>query len=132
MDLLIHLKNGAHTTIWPPVMVIGVLPVSLNVALLEKTNRIQQQVLVQMALIIKDSCINCDVCEDKCPNDAIYMGEDIFEINPSHCTECVGHFDEPQCQVFCPVDCIIKDPNNVESKSELQDKYASLNAEISA
>ena len=85
-----------------------------------------------MSLTINEDCINCDVCEDKCPNDAIYMGEDIFEINPSQCTECVGHFDEPQCQVFCPVDCIIKDPNNVESKSELQDKYASLNAEISA
>ena len=27
-----------------------------------------------MALLITDECINCDVCEPECPNDAIYMG----------------------------------------------------------
>ncbi|HCN71453.1 MAG TPA: ferredoxin, partial [Pusillimonas sp.] len=52
-----------------------------------------------MALHITDECINCDVCEPQCPNEAIYMGEEIYEINPMKCTECVGHFDEPQCQV---------------------------------
>ena len=79
-----------------------------------------------MALKIIDSCINCDVCEDKCPNQAISMGEDIFEISSSLCTECVGHFTEPQCQVFCPVDCIIKDPDHIESVAQLQKKYTSL------
>jgi len=59
-----------------------------------------------MALKITDECINCDVCEPECPNDAIYQGEEIYEIDPKLCTECVGHFDEPQCREVCPVDCI--------------------------
>ena len=47
-----------------------------------------------MALMITDECINCDVCEPECPNDAISPGEEIYVINPNLCTECVGHFDE--------------------------------------
>ena len=46
-----------------------------------------------MALMITDECINCDVCEPECPNEAIYLGIEIYEIDPSKCTECVGHFD---------------------------------------
>ena len=72
-----------------------------------------------MALKILSDCINCDVCEDPCPNNAIYQGEEIFEINPDLCTECVGHYDVPECQELCPVDCIIKDPDHVETKSQL-------------
>ena len=34
------------------------------------------------------------------------MGAEFYEINPERCTECVGHFDEPQCALLCPVDCI--------------------------
>jgi len=59
-----------------------------------------------MALKITEECINCDVCEPECPNEAIYQGEEIYEIDPKRCTECVGHFDEPQCRQVCPVDCI--------------------------
>ena len=59
-----------------------------------------------MALKITEECINCDVCEPECPNDAIYQGAEIYEIDPNKCTECVGHFDEPQCRQVCPVDCI--------------------------
>ena len=59
-----------------------------------------------MSLKITSDCINCDVCEDKCPNQAISQGIDIYEIDPNLCTECKGHYDEPQCIVFCPVDCI--------------------------
>ncbi|UTC24620.1 YfhL family 4Fe-4S dicluster ferredoxin [Candidatus Comchoanobacter bicostacola] len=59
-----------------------------------------------MSLKINHDCINCDVCEDKCPNQAISQGVDIYEIDPDLCTECQGHYDEPQCIVFCPVDCI--------------------------
>jgi ferredoxin len=59
-----------------------------------------------MALIITDECINCDVCEPECPNEAIYQGAEIYEIDPSKCTECVGHYDTPQCVEVCPVDCI--------------------------
>ena len=79
-----------------------------------------------MALKITDGCINCDVCEPECPNEAIYMGELIYEINPSLCTECVGHFDVPQCQEVCPVACILVDSNHKESKEQLQAKYKLL------
>ena len=50
-----------------------------------------------MSLLITDECINCDVCVPECPNEAIYMGEEIYEIDGDLCTECVGHFDTPQC-----------------------------------
>lgn len=79
-----------------------------------------------MALIITDDCINCAVCEQECPNLAIYEGEEIFEIDPGRCTECVGHFNEPQCQLVCPVDCIPQDPDRVESREVLQLKYEKL------
>ncbi len=79
-----------------------------------------------MSLKIIDECINCDVCEPACPNEAIYQGELIYEIHPDKCTECVGHFDEPQCMVVCPVDCIIKDPDHPESEETLMQKYHKL------
>ena len=79
-----------------------------------------------MALIITEDCINCDVCEPECPNNAISMGPEIYVINPDMCTECVGHFDEPQCQVVCPVACIPKDDNHVETTEQLQIKYEKL------
>ena len=31
-----------------------------------------------MALMITDECINCDVCEPECPNEAISMGEEYY------------------------------------------------------
>jgi ferredoxin len=76
-----------------------------------------------MALLITDECINCDVCEPECPNSAISQGEEIYVIDPNLCTECVGHYDEPQCQQVCPVDCIPLDPEHEETKEELQAKY---------
>ena len=79
-----------------------------------------------MSLLITDECINCDVCEPECPNEAIYMGEEIYEIDPTKCTECVGHYDEPQCVEVCPVDCIPTDPDNEESKDALMLKYDHL------
>ena len=79
-----------------------------------------------MALLITDECINCDVCEPECPNEAIHPGEEIYEIDPDRCTECVGHHDEPQCVAVCPVDCIIPDPDRRESPEELQAKYERL------
>jgi ferredoxin len=81
-----------------------------------------------MSLMITDDCINCDVCEPECPNEAIAPGEEIYEIDPSKCTECVGHYDEPQCVEVCPVDCIPKDPDNEESQDELMEKYIKLTA----
>ena len=79
-----------------------------------------------MALTITDDCINCDVCEPECPNQAIYMGEHIYEIDPNKCTECVGHFDEPQCVALCPVACIPVPPNFIESRVQLLAKYERL------
>ena len=79
-----------------------------------------------MALMITDECINCDVCEPECPNQAISMGLEISEINPSKCPECVGHFDEPQCVQVCPVACIPVDPQQVETRELLWSKYRLL------
>jgi len=79
-----------------------------------------------MALIITDDCINCDVCEPECPNEAIAPVEDIYVIDPGKCTECVGHYDEPQCQQVCPVDCIPLDPEHVEDNDVLMAKYLKL------
>ena len=81
-----------------------------------------------MSLLITDECINCDVCEPECPNSAISQGDEIYEIDVNLCTECVGHYDEPQCVEVCPVDCIPKDPDNVENPDQLQLKYERLMA----
>ncbi|ALS60218.1 YfhL family 4Fe-4S dicluster ferredoxin [Pandoraea norimbergensis] len=82
-----------------------------------------------MALMITDECINCDVCEPECPNDAISMGVEIYEIDPNKCTECVGHFDEPQCVQVCPVECIPIHPEHVETPAQLLAKYTHLQAD---
>lgn len=79
-----------------------------------------------MALMITSECINCDVCEPACPNEAISMGPEYYVIDPARCTECVGHFEVPQCQLVCPVDCIPSDPKHVESKADLLAKYHQL------
>ena len=81
-----------------------------------------------MALMITDECINCDVCEPECPNQAISMGPDYYQIDPGRCTECVGHFDEPQCVQVCPVECIPQHPGHPESPAQLQAKYLVLQA----
>ncbi|MBX3649228.1 MAG: YfhL family 4Fe-4S dicluster ferredoxin [Rhodocyclaceae bacterium] len=81
-----------------------------------------------MALMITDECINCDVCEPECPNGAISQGEEVYEIDPTKCTECVGHFDTPQCIEVCPVDCIVPNPDVVEDKDQLQKKFLKLTA----
>ena len=80
----------------------------------------------RMALMITDECINCDVCEPECPNAAISQGPEIYVIDPGKCTECVGHFDVPQCREVCPVDCIPINPDHVEGRDELLLKYAGL------
>ncbi len=84
-----------------------------------------------MALKITEDCINCDVCEPECPNDAIFMGLQIYQIDPNKCTECVGHFNEPQCQQVCPVACIPLDPDWTESREALQAKYERLSKDRS-
>ncbi len=81
-----------------------------------------------MALMITDECINCDVCEPECPNEAIFMGPEIYVIDPARCTECVGHFNEPQCVQVCPVACIPINPDHVETPEQLTVKYTWLMA----
>jgi ferredoxin len=66
------------------------------------------------------------VCEPECPNEAIYQGEEIYEIDPSRCTECVGHYEVPQCVEVCPVDCILLDPTHAETDQQLRAKYERL------
>ena len=79
-----------------------------------------------MSLKILDTCVNCDVCEPACPNKAISLGEEFYVIDPALCTECVGHHDEPQCVVVCPVECIEPDPDYPETPAELELKYLHL------
>ena len=81
-----------------------------------------------MALMITDECINCDVCEPECPNDAIASGEEYYVIDHTKCTECVGHFEEPQCKRVCPVDCIPLNPDIVETREQLHEKFLRLTA----
>ncbi len=54
-------------------------------------------------------CTGCSACEPECPNVAIREKDGVYLINPKKCTECIGHFDEPQCVAACPVDetCMI-------------------------
>lgn len=73
--------------------------------------------------MITEECINCDVCEPVCPNEAISAGDDIYIIDPDLCTECVGHYDTPQCVDICPVDCIPKNPQHLENTDELLAKF---------
>jgi len=79
-----------------------------------------------MAFMINEECINCGACEPECPNQAISAGEEIYEIDPSKCTECVGHFDEQQCASVCPVDACVPDPKHKESREELEAKARKL------
>jgi ferredoxin len=79
-----------------------------------------------MALMITDECINCDVCEPECPNEAISQGDEIYVIDHRKCTECVGHYDTPQCVEVCPVDCIPKNPDHEETPDMLMSKFMVL------
>ena len=62
-------------------------------------------------------------------NSAIFLGPEIYEIDPQKCTECVGHFDEAQCVQVCPVACIPVNPQWVESHETLWQKYRQLQAQ---
>jgi ferredoxin len=79
-----------------------------------------------MAYKITEECINCGACEPECPNQAISAGDEIYIIDFAKCTECVGHFDESQCAAVCPVDSCVPDPEQRESREELEAKYRKL------
>ncbi len=82
-----------------------------------------------MSIKILEQCTNCAACEPECPNEAIARGEDVFAIDPSRCSECVGAFDSPRCVEVCPVDCIATDPSSAETRDELQARYVRLHAD---
>ncbi|GJL81836.1 MAG: ferredoxin [marine bacterium B5-7] len=79
-----------------------------------------------MALLINADCTLCDACVTECPNEAISPGDDMYVIDPLRCTECVGHFDEPQCKLVCDPQSIVPNPDFVESPDDLQAKYEML------
>jgi ferredoxin len=79
-----------------------------------------------MATIITEECINCGACEPECPNAAISQGDDIYVINPSLCTECVGFHGEEACNAVCPVSCCVPDPNNPETEEQLYARLAQI------
>jgi ferredoxin len=84
-----------------------------------------------MALLIQNNCTNCDMCEPECPNEAITFGEEIYEINPDLCTECFGFYEEPTCMKVCPINnCIIVDPERIESEEQLLAKFAEIYSKI--
>lgn len=67
------------------------------------------------------------MCEPECPNNAIYMGDEIYEIDADLCTECVGHYDKPTCQSVCPINnTIITDPQHIETQEQLWDKFVMI------
>ncbi len=76
-----------------------------------------------MALMITDQCINCDMCVAECPNQAIFEGEKVYEIDVERCTECVGFYERQTCVDVCPIDCIVQDPTHVESKEQLLNRF---------
>lgn len=67
------------------------------------------------------------MCEPECPNDAISMGFDTYEIDPAKCTECVGYYSHSTCQRVCPINhAIIVDPQHIETHEELVKKFEQL------
>ena len=80
-----------------------------------------------MAYKITDECISCGACEPECQNQAITEGEIIYVVDPDKCTECVGFAESPKCVEICPIDnCCIPDPDHVESREQLLDKWQRL------
>lgn len=76
-----------------------------------------------MSLMITKDCISCDACREECPDEAIYEDDPTYMIDPDRCSECISDYAEPACIVVCPVDCIIPDPDNIETPEELKFKH---------
>jgi ferredoxin len=76
--------------------------------------------------IVVEECIVCGACEPECPNEAISHTE-TYVIDADRCTECHGAYEAPRCVEVCPIaGCIVADPEHVESREDLQQKYAAL------
>ena len=55
-----------------------------------------------MAYQITDDCVQCGVCADECPSDAIKEGSDKYVIDQDTCTEC------GTCVDACPSGAIVE------------------------
>lgn len=74
-----------------------------------------------------ETCINCAACIPECDNEAITEKDDNTLIDPDKCCECVGFAKSPKCVEICPIDdCCILDPDHVESREQLLDKWQRL------
>jgi ferredoxin len=82
-----------------------------------------------MSTMITDECINCGACEPECPNAAISEGSDIYVIDESKCTECVGFHEKEACQAVCPVECCVPNPDNTEAEEALLARAVMLHPE---
>lgn len=75
-----------------------------------------------MAVLITESCINCDACIDECPATAIVSAEDsplefgeYTYVKPEKCIECVDAA-VPKCADVCPTEgCIVWDMPYIET-----------------
>ena len=77
-----------------------------------------------MAYKIKEDCCNlCSLCEMECLNEAISEDKTSFVIDPDKCTECVGNYESPKCREVCNMDCPVPDPDHVESREQLLEKW---------
>ncbi len=66
------------------------------------------------------------MCDPECPNGAITLGANIYEIDVDKCTECIGHYDQPTCVSVCPIDCVKPDLDHVEDEDALLAKFFRL------
>lgn len=79
-----------------------------------------------MAYKINGNCVLCGICEIECQNQAISETKTTFVIDPNKCTECVGNFESPKCVEVCPAGCCVPDPDHVESREQLLEKWRRL------
>ena len=79
-----------------------------------------------MAYKIAEECAKCGSCELECLNQAISEGEATYVIDPDKCTECVGNFESPKCAEICPLGAVVPDPDHVETREQLLDKWRKL------
>ena len=81
-----------------------------------------------MAYRIMDECAKCGCCELECLNRAISEGEMTYVIDPNRCTECAGAYESSKCAEICPLNAPKPDPNHVESKEQLMEKWHKLHS----
>ena len=84
---------------------------------------------VLMALMITDACINCDVCEPECPNEAISAGEEYLRDRSRE----MHRVRRPLRRAAVPAACVRWTASRltrtvVETKEQLHEKYLRLQA----